>query len=325
MVRRLTTSQLISNVRGMLDEDNSSNITDESILQALNRAQDVAVNILARQYESPLLTSLPVQPDPGQREFEIPEDALEERLEKLEVRIGNYYQEIPRVSYRDLHNYDYNTATDTPRAYAVIGRNYEVLPTTNGTYPFRIWYLKDPLPLVSEQGRIVGTGADGSSRDYITVDSIGSELTTSSTNLGNYVNLIDGSTGEVKATLQITAIDTSCDRVTFKATPDRTEVLGLTVVGSLPSTIEADDYICSVQGTCVPFFKKPNSNFIMQRATLDIRVNKLNESADGLRQLDSELNQQVERSWVGRAQTLRVKGTNVNWSRHTRRRQKGGS
>lgn len=324
MVRRLTVDSLIDQVRNMLDEDNQANITDDSILQALNRAQDVASNILSRHYEAPLLSFSTVQPTSGQQDFDIPEDALEERIEQVEVQIDNYFQQIERVSYRDLHNYDYNTATDVPRAYAVIGNQVRLLPRTNGSYPLRFWYLKSPLQLVKCQGRIVGTGTDGSSRDYVTLDSIGSSLSTSNDGLANYANLIDGNTGVVKASLQIQELDSSCDRVTFKSTPDRSEVLGQSIVGTLPATIEQDDYISLVTGTCVPFFKKPNSNFIMQRSVLDIRANKLGESVDPIRQLDSELEQQVERSWVGREQTLRVHSRNVNWSRYSRRRWRGG-
>lgn len=320
MVRRLTTDELIRNTREMLDEDNEANISDEAILDALNRAQDVASNILSRHYEDPLLASLEFTPNGTDTRFQIPEDALEERLEKVEVQISGYYAEVPRISYRDISNFESTTETSVPRAYCVIGSEYQLLPKPNGTYPIRVWYSKGPEPLVKCQGRIVGTGTDGSGRSYVTLDSIGSALSTESTDLGNYVNVIDGDSGRVKATLQIIAIDSTCDRVTFKQIPDRTSVLNKSVVGELPATVELDDYISNVQGSCVPILKKPNSNFIMQRSVLDIRANKLGEATEAIYRLDDQLMQQVERSWVGREKTLRVNGDNSNWSRMHRRR-----
>ena len=92
------------------------------------------------------------------------------------------------------------------------------------------------------------------------------------------------------------------------------------VSGQVPASVELDDYLCLATGTCVPFFKKPNSNFIMQRSVYDIRANKLGESVDTIARLDAELMQQVERSWVGREKTMRVHGDNSNWSRLFRRR-----
>lgn len=320
MVRRLTTEELIRNCREMLDEDNEANLTDAAILDALNRAQDVAANILTRHYEDPMISSLEFTPAAGESEFEIPEDALEERLEKVEIRINGYYSPVDRVSYRDISNLEYDTGSTIARAYVVTGNRYRLLPGTSNTNPIRIWYSKSPLPLVKSQGRIIGSGVDGSSRGYVTLDSIGADLSTSNTNLTNYVNIIDGDSGVVKATMQIVNIDSSCDRVTFKATPDRASVLNKETTGTLPTTIEEDDYICLVTGTCVPFFKKPNSNFIMQRAVYDIKANKLGEPTDAIARLDDQLQQQVERSWTGREKTLKVHGDNSNWTRLYRRR-----
>lgn len=304
----------------MLDEDNEANLTDTAILDALNRAQDVASNILTRHYEDPMITSEEFTPDAGVSEFDIPERALEERLEKVEVRINGYYAPLERVSYRDISRFETDTTAAAPRAYVVTGNTYRLLPAASTSNPVRIWYSKAPLPLVKCEGRIIGTGVNGSSQSYVTLDSIGSSLSTSNTNLTNYVNLIDGDSGLVKATMQIIDIDPSCDRVTFKATPDRTSVLNQDTTGTLPATVEQDDYLSLVTGTCVPFFKKPNSNFVMQRAVYDIKANKLGEPTDAIARLDAELQKQVERSWTGREKTLKVHGDNVNWSRVFRRR-----
>ena len=319
MSRRLTVDDLIADVRSLLDEDNTANISDDTdILPALNRAQDVAANILARHYETPLIVSKTVTPTANQQEFDIPEDALEERLEKVEIQVGEFYHEVPRVSYRDISQYDYVTTAAIPQAHAIVGNKYRLLPSVTGIHPLRIWYSKDPEPFVKCQGRItvINTGSN-----YVTLNDIPSttSLTTDVTNLDAYVNLVDGETGEIKATMQVSSIDTTCDRVTFKSTPDRTTVLNKTVVGAIPSTVNQDDFICLIHGSCVPFLKKPNSNFIIQHAVNDIKINKLGEPADALFRLVQKLEEQVERSWVGREQSLRVKGRNHNWVRTARR------
>ena len=96
--RRLTTNRLIEKVRQVIGEDNTSAIGDDEILAALNRGQDQACSILARQYESPLLTYAVVEKIDGQSEYELPEDCFEDRLLKVEVFKGGIYHDISRIS-----------------------------------------------------------------------------------------------------------------------------------------------------------------------------------------------------------------------------------
>src|ERR1019366_101193 len=101
MARRLTTQNLINDVRSLLDEANQASISDlTDILPALNRSQDVASNILARVYESPLLAYeiLPLQG--GIQEYPIPRTAFENRIEKVEIQIpSGVYNPVKRISY----------------------------------------------------------------------------------------------------------------------------------------------------------------------------------------------------------------------------------
>lgn len=330
MARRLTVQNLIDDVRSMLDEDNRESIkTDEDILPALNRAQDFASNILARHYESPLLTKKTIAMVAGQDEYNLPEDAFEQRLEKVEVNVNQLYYPVTRISYRDLSLYETQGTTNIPYYYSVVGNKYRILPTGNDTYNLRIWYLKDPLPLVSPQGRI---NTINSASNYVILDSAGDELTTEADNLDSYVNIIDGQTGERKATFQVKTI--TGNKITFKTIPSRSSVLNLTIDTDMTDleankddgsgevkaqvNIEEDDFICLIHGTCVPLFKKPFSNFLIQYAIAEIR-RKLGGPADLELRVLKDLEQQVERSWVGREQTLRVKKRSGNWDLPIRR------
>lgn len=310
MARLLTTSDLIADVRSVLDESNQASIDDTAdIIPALNRAQDYASNILARHYECPLLTFVTVTPTAGDASLDIPDDAFEQRIEKVEVSVSGNYIEVPRVSYRELYQYEAGTAqVAIPLAHALVGNEYRLAPTPSGAYPLRVWYLRDPAPLVLGQGRVT---AYNTSAGTITVDSAGDELSTEMDQLESFVNLIDGSTGAIRATLQIRTIEGN--RLSFRTSPARSTVLGRTVATAVPSTVEEDDYLCSVSGTCIPVLKKPFSNFLIQYAVAELQ-RKLGGPADAEQAVLKELERQVERSWVGREQSLRVKAKSRHWA-----------
>ncbi len=319
MARRLTTEDLISEVRSMIDESNITSVRDDQdILPALNRAQDVAANILARHYESPMLAYEEVSLTAGQSEYPIPENAFEQRLEKIEVQVNNLFYQVKRIDYRDSSAYEsLSIRTNVPYYYAVIGNKYRLLPSPTATYPLRIWYLKDPEPLVRSQGRITFVKADV---NYIIVDSIGSELTVSNADLNCYANLIDGQTGEVRATMQIASIQGN--KITFKSVfgpNDRTSVLNKTISSNLANiTVQPDDFICTIHGTCIPIMKKPFSNYLIQYAVAEMQ-RKLGGPADMELKVKQDLETIVERSWVGRETSLRVSRNNRNWEVPPRR------
>jgi hypothetical protein len=316
--RRLTTTDLIEEVRSLLDESNRANVSDElDILPALNRAQDVAANILARHYEAPLLAYKSLQLTQGQSEYEIPEDAFEQRLEKCEVYITSVYYPVKRIDYRDITLYETPTRTNVPYYYTVIGTKFRLLPTPTAVYPMRIWYLKDPEALVQPQGRITVVNT---AQNYVVVDEIGSDITSAMDDLNSFVNIIDGQTGKVKGTLQVQTI--AGNRITFKTSPSRSTVLNKTIssdLANLPDgTVEPDDYLCVIQGTCIPVFKKPFSNYLIQFAVAEIQ-RKLGGPADIELKVRDELEKIVERSWVGRENFLRVQKRNRNWQVPSRR------
>lgn len=306
--RRLVTSDLVAQVRSLLDEDSTFAVNDErDIIPALNRAQDTAASILAKMYESPLLTYKEMTLEPNVQEYAIPEDALEERIEKVEVRQGAYYYQVRRIEYRDITDYEAAYPVARPFYYTVIGQKFRLTPPPTGVYPLRVWYLKDPAPLVLEHGRITLLGAS-----YVNLESAPPDtLTSNSDELESYVNLVDKNTGAVKATFQVSSI--SGQRVNLRSTPTRQVVQDRPVSGGgvLASLAEVDDYLCPVQGTCVPLLKKPVSNYVVEYAVADL-MRKLGRDDAGIGQaVLKKMEQYVERSWAGREQTLRVKSTNT--------------
>ena len=325
----ITVNDLIDEVRSMIDEDNRESVSDTTdILPALNRAQNYAANILSRHYESPMLVWDTVSPVSGQDEYAIPEDAFEQRLEKVEVKINDLFYPVKRISYRDISVYENpSNFSGYPSFYSVVGNRYRLLPRPNTSYNLRIWYLQEPPRLVKSQGRINIVNA---ANNYVIVDSIGSDLTTESDDLNSYVNIIDAQTGRRKASYQIQNI--SGNKITFKTSPTRSSVLNVSIDTSMTSllvnsdsdnqgpdvSIEADDFVCIVKGSCVPFFKKPFSNFLVQYAIAEIR-RKLGGPMDTEQQVLKDLEAQVERSWVGREQTLRVQKSNNIWNNKVRR------
>jgi hypothetical protein len=317
MARRLIVDDMVAEVRSLIDEVNVENIRDvEDILPALNRGQDYAASVLVRRYEEPLMVSTTLTLPTTTDEIDIPDDAFEGRIDKLEVLVGTDYFEVKRISFRDVTDYEYPLSTNVPQYYAVVGNKFRLLPKPSTAYPVRLWYPQDPSALELSQGQVRSLNV---ANNYIIVDAIGSGLTTNVDQLNSYVNFIDGSTGRVKKTMQIQSL--SDQRITFKSTPTRTSVLGRTVSGSFTADdLQPDDYICTVHGTCVPFLKKPLSNFLINFAVADIKINKLGGEPGLLPQQMGAFEKQVERLWVGQEQTLRVKRVNSHFGTRRRRR-----
>lgn len=322
MATRILTDDLISQVRAQLAEENQESITDDNdILPALNRAQDYGFDIFARWYPDPLLKHVNVQLQQGTNEYSIPPDAFEARLEKIEVVINGLFYPVQKINYTDISMYETALSTSIPLYWAMVGMKYRVFPNPLSTYPLRIWYLTDPLKLVKNQGRI---NIINSTSNYIIVDQIGANLTTETDQLNSYINIVDGDSGVRKATYQIQNI--AGNKITLKTVPTRTTVLDIPIDTSLttltsPNTvINADDYVSIIGGTCVPFMKKPMSNFMVQYAVAELR-RKLGESDANLEeQVLAKFEKEVVEQWAGRANTLRVANRSNNWPMPNTRR-----
>lgn len=313
-MRRLTTDELVNEVRSLLDEDNTVSVNDErDIIPALNRAQDNIVDLLTRKYNDPFIAHVDLQPIARQSEYDIPEDAFEERLEKVEVqRLGLFY-EVKRIDFRDISAYENSSQNNIPYYYCIVGSKMRLVPQPSGVYPLRLWYVKDPEPLVKSQGRIT---LINQAQNYLVVDSIGDDLTTNMDELNSYVNIIDGNSGIVKASMQIQSI--ADNKIKLKSVPTRTSVLNKPIISSIPTTVEQDDYISVISGSCIPRFKKGISNFLIQFAVADI-TRKLGGSTEIEEKVKADFEKMVEKADHGRETSTRVRKVNRNWAIISRR------
>lgn len=298
-----TTDELVSAVRSRLDEMNRDSVdTDRDILPALNRGLEYAVDIYSRHYPDPFLRYVVLDLNGADQEYSIPGDVYEDRIVRLEIKTSrNTYREVTRILYRDVVNYETDGTTGIPYYYTVVGRKIHFIPGPSGTYDARLWYVKEPEPLVLQQGRITTVNV---ASNYVVVDASGSGLSTESDELNNYVNIINGETGEVRGTLQIASIDG--DRITFRSVAGRSTVVGLPVSTSLTDLgVMADDYLCVAEGTCIPYLGAPTSNFLIQYAVAEIS-RQLGVQSQEEEAVLEKFEKQVQKTWAGRETTIRV-------------------
>lgn len=314
--RRLIVDELADQVKQQLDERGSDAVdVVRDVLPALNRAQDMAASLLSRYYSTPLLAHIPVTINATEAEYDLPEDVLEERLERIECQVnqsGIFYP-LTRIDYRDLAQFEGPGKVAAPEYYCIIGSKYRLVPAPSGAYPLRIWYVRDPEPLVLSQGRITVVNAGS---NYVAVESPGTSLTSSSSNLDSYVNIVDGESGVIKATMQVQVL--TDNRITFKTVPNRTSVLGKAVLGAIPTTVGPDDYVCLVHGSCIPFMKKPVSNFLVQYAVAEL-TRKLGGDSQLEENVLRKFEETVKNTWAAREHMLRIKRVSSKWSRQGRR------
>jgi len=309
MAKALTTKDLIKAVRSQLDEDNTASVDDaRDIIPALNRGLSKAYSVLARRYPDPLLTVTTFTPTANESDYDIPEDAFEDRVEKLEaVQNGSVFP-IRRVDFRDLLYFETQGAANSPLAWASIGRTYRVAPKPTGNYQFRVWYLKEPPNLGLEQGRITGINI---ASNYVTVDVAGESLESAIDDNNAFINIIDKDTGVVKSSHQIQNI--VGNRLLFRAIPTRTDkVYGQTIVGTIPESVQKDDYVCLVTDTCISPLRNPLANYVIQFAIAELTRKLGGETDMEMRVLD-QMEKDVERQWSGRENTSRVRNTSKNW------------
>lgn len=324
MARRLSTiDDMVSEIREQLDELNVDAVsTQNRILPTLNRAQDYAFDTLSRRYPDPYLSFTPLVLTTAQ-EYPLPEQCFEDRINKLEIITSTgsngqiTAQECRRVSYYDAWKFESRSPTDTPPVYCIIGRSIRFPIAPTGRYPARICQVNEPEQAVLPQGRITAYNQPG---NYVIVDAVGSDLSTEADTLESYVNLVDGSTGEIKWTGQISVID--AEQITFRASPIRDSVLNRDISGTLPlstdtPTVSLDDYVCNVRGTCIP----PSGalrNFLVEFTVAEI-VRSLGGDASREEQVLQKFERQIEKYGTARETTQRIQPRSGAWGGFRRR------
>jgi hypothetical protein len=307
---------LILDVRAISDEKNTEDVSDADILSALNRAQMKLVRLAARHYEAMFQREVSISTYVG-REATIPEYASGLIVDMIDVISTNKAYRIYQAPIRDMSNLDDTTYTSSiPRHYTIRGNKILLYPSpVNGTV-IRVRYQIRPPELVEQQGRI--TDVTSLSSNILYVDSLGSNLTTSITALKAFVNIVDGTTGEVKSTNQISAIDTTNKKITFKSSSlDRSLVNGQTVSTSLSTDVALDDYITISNGTCIPTFVRDYSDYLIQHAVVEI-MNRLGVPTQEAFAKLKELEDDVTAMWAGRPHSVRIQPRSKHWGRTLR-------
>lgn len=312
-MRPFTVHDLVSAVRSQLNEDNRYAVSTASdVLPALNRAQSFVAEIYGRSYQDALLVPYEVPFISGQGDYELPEGIFGDRVVRVEIVIpfaGSV--PVPRVSAYEQHKFEagINIATPTPSAYMIHKRNIRFLPKPTAAYSFRIWATQAPEPMVLDWGRIATID---SVNNYIVVDALGGSdeaagvPTTSMDDLSCYINLVDAQTGIIKGTMQAkTIVD---NKITFKSDlgTGRTTVWNDPIITEIPTTLELDDYICSVAGTCIPTLDGVAINFMIQYAVSELRRKLGDDSAVLEKQILDDFEKQVKSTWAGRDQATRI-------------------
>lgn len=305
-----TVSDLIDELRSQVDEFSSTNLTEAQILSAFNRGQRNAANITARKYEDLFWKKTTATTVSGQREYDIPSEAYGRRVEMLEVEIGGIAYKIKRISNHKKSAYVSSSTVQRPYYYTLTKNKFELYPTPSGGVTINVHYNDAPERLVTPQGQITSIN---SASNYVIVDSVGSDLATTTSGFASYVNFVDRNTGEVKGSCQISAINATTGQLTFKSAGlTRSTVLGQTISTSLPSDLTEDDYLCIVTGTCVPELPDAYTDYLIQYAVVEIRRRfgePTNEEYAALKELESEL----LKMWAGREARGTVRKASNHW------------
>lgn len=288
----LTTKDLIDAVISMIDHTNREAVTLEGdILPALNRGWRNATDIMARRNEDLLLTTAVFTPAELQLDVEgnyflaIPEDAYQQRVMQVEVRNSTFpdWYSAQLINAQESNKREDSTVRQrnivvSDVSYYQLSRKLVLNPkgVISGLSGVRLRYVKRPLPLVLPQGQI--TAIDRVNNN-LTVDAIGDSLSYSTADVGNFINIINPLTGEVKSSHQILELNGGV-QIRLRTTPTRTTHKGQTIVGALPATVAIDDYVCVTSGSCVPFIEEPATTLAIEQAAAEIKK-KLGEADQG--------------------------------------------
>lgn len=271
-----TVEELIAQVRDITDEDNTTDISDELVLRMLNRSQQELIRLVTRRFNNQFMreviysnSDLGTDANLQARVLEIPDQAFGFAVNSVDTKIGDSWFPVSQVPFSYTLGLDNTVSTGYPLSYAVLGNKIYLFPIPDALTSIRVRYQFRAPKLVKSQGRITAFDVGANT---ITVDSLGSGLSTSVDDLSAFVNVVDHLTGEIKATLQVSGVTSGTKKLTIKTTGlDRSEVFGYAVADAIPANISLDDYVCLADGTCVPYLSHDLTNFLVDFAGFDVK------------------------------------------------------
>lgn len=315
-----TVEELIQRVRDICDEENTTDISDPLILRMLNRAQQELVRILTRRYNPHFMrelefstSDLTADSSGNVRVLEIPDQAFGFAVNSVDAKLGVSWFPVQQVPFSYTLGLDTATSSSMPLSYAVQGNKIYLYPVPFGGTTIRVRFQFRAPKLIKSQGRIT---AFDDAAETVTLDAVGSSLSTSVDDLTGFVNIVDHLTGQVKATCQVSGITSATKTLQMKTSSlDRTAVFGYTTSAALPSDIALDDYVCLASGTCVPYLSHDLTNFLVDIAGMYVK-----RSLGTVDQADlidrEEIYRAVKGMQFGRQQTKKIqrKSENNNFS-----------
>lgn len=315
MARVSSTPDLILEIREQASEFNVNAKSDDAIVRIMNRGLRFVASELARTWEIPLIARVAYDPrtyDPNVG-FEYPPDIFEDRITFCQVDTPaapttiqfRGYTQVTALQIRGSRSF-------IPVAAYQKGRALFVVPQAGSAYNILVDYVRLPDPFVQPIGRVTSVDLAG---DAVAVSDLQTDLVSADvTNQLAYVNLVDGMSGMVYDTRQVQLVQGS--RLGFRASPSRTTVEGRTVSGTFTSTQvtpKIGDYVCPVDGTCVPQFGQMLVNFVVQYAVAEIARSLGDTTAAIGKQIADRGEQAARQQKAGHPSIMRVKNKSKVW------------
>lgn len=300
---------LIQQVRDVTDEDNEEDVSPEFIIRMLNRAQQDLVSEITRKY-SPhfksevVLTSSDFSSDgTGKaRVATLPPQAFAFRISSVDASISDAWLPVRQVPFNYTLALDSSTGSSLPTIYSIQRNKIYVYPGADAGVKVRIRYQMRPPKLVATEGRVVKIIGNTISLDADVVN-----LTQEDTSLNNFINIIDASTGAIKATLQIQSV--SGKDITIKNTGlTRDVVFGYPVSTSMPEDIALDDYVTHASGTCIPYLASDLTNYHVELAAFHVKRALGTVDTPDFQERDRVI-ERISKMWSGRENTMKINRT----------------
>lgn len=310
----LSAEDLLLQVREQADEFNTEDISDPAILRALSRAQQKLVAMSTAKSSCIFVTTHTLSPsDFTDGVAVIPSIFPAYKILGVEaVYEGrNSVRLQPRAITALAPLKSAGNISGAALVYAIAGNKITVAPGLNSVKQILLILQSRPLPLVKSLGRI--SDISNVSSNVFSIVEWNSELTTEIDELNCFLNVVNPLTGEVKGTVQVSALDEDTNEITVSSAPLRQSVFGLSVADSLEDIdLSVDDEICLARGTCIPYLMEDFSNYLIAFTVLELK-RRLGENVESEYANLKDMEEEVKRSWAGTPGTMRVKHTNKNW------------
>lgn len=304
-------TEMIELVRQGADEDNTSDISDTKILRALNLAMQKLTR-LSTQHFPQMLKRTYESSDFDGRELEVPALSLSSIVNQVDVKYGGVWYPVTYNNTTNVQALETNELTAIPTDYSQLGNKLLFYPRPYSGITARVRYQLRAPKLVTSQGRITSLDTENG---YLFLDSLGSSLTTSTSSLGAFINVINKFTGDIVGTYQVNEINTGARRLTIKSSAlYRETVFGLPVSTELSELITEDDYVTVGGGSCIPLYYTDYADYLIQHAVVAVK-RSLNLNIKDDKDLLDELEEDVKLVWAGRPTGIRVVANNRHWNR----------